>query len=535
MKHNIKIEHLALAALHEDLSDPLSAFMPYKKQVEFMELDTHKSLFLAGNGSGKTFVGVHEFCLALTGRHWVDGKHPKPPIDARICAEKRALVGVGANAMTIIPMLKRLLKPFLAKGYPKKGGTALESEWLLTNGSSFDILTYDQDDDKFESVSKDLIWFDEPFRKTIFDASIARMRKRKGGKIMFTLTPLFEAAWMYEKFIGNTEESEDVGIVYAELWDNCKCLSSDHHDGVTETQDTEGHCVCNEGYIHKEAIDKMISEWDEDVLDARIKGKFITMRDLVFKEFSPSHHIVDEEKFTKEWIEDNEIQMYAVVDPHARRPPAWGLYGWSKDDILYVFDEFPNYFDGIYKGKFFDQIKDFHLDYRDVIRILNQIETKYGKVEARFIDPRFSQQRLANTSRTVLEELHHASDELGIRMRFKKAKVGRDVGEGEITSGVNIIKGLLKFDKDRDIGIGNMPGLIVSSRCVNHIRMFQYLKYTLNSGRQAENRYASETMVEKHKDWCDDLRYLVKSVSGYKHKVAKEEYVYQPYSQVTGF
>jgi len=535
VNHKVKIEHLALAALHEDLSDPLSAFMPYSKQIEFMELNTHKSLFLAGNGSGKTFVGVHEFCLALTGRHWVDGKYPKPPIDARICAEKRALIGVGANAMTIIPMLKRLLKPFLAKGYPKKGGTALESEWLLTNGSSFDILTYDQDDDKFESVSKDLIWFDEPFRKTIFDASIARMRKGKGGKIMFTLTPLFEAAWMYERFVGNTEENEDVGVVYAELWDNCKCLSSYLHDGQTDTQDIEGHCICNAGYIHKEAIDKMISEWDEDVHDARIKGRFITMRDLTFKEFDPQYHIIDEELLNKQWVRDNDVQIHGAIDPHARRPPAWGLYGWSKDNILYILDEFPNYFDGMYKGKFFEQIKDFNVDYPTLIQILHNIEKNWGKVEKRVIDPRFYKNNLPNTSRTVLEELHHAADQTGISMRFKKARVGRDVGEGEIASGIDIIKGMLKFNKDAPLTLGNIPGIMVSSRCVNHIRMFQYLKYTLNSGKQAENRYASETLTEKYKDWSDLLRYLVKTIPCYKRNVIREEYVYQPYSELTGF
>jgi hypothetical protein len=196
---------------------------------------------------------------------------------------------------------------------------------------------------------------------------------------------------------------------------------------------------------------------------------------------------MDEEDLTRKWVEDNEIQLFAVVDPHSRRPPAWGLYGWDRDDVLYVIDEFPNYFDGMYKGKFFDQIKDFHLDYPGVIRIFQEIESKYGRVEKRYIDPRFAMNRLANTSRTVLEELHNAADDLGVSMRFKKAKVGRDLG------------------------------------------------YTLNTGRQAETKYASETMTEKFKDWCDLLRYLVKSVPGYKRRVVKEAYTYKPYSDYTGF
>jgi phage terminase large subunit-like protein len=533
VSRKVKIEDLALAVLQEDLSDPLSSYEPYNKQLEAHASAAHKTLFVAGNGSGKSYFGVREFCLALTGRHWVKDKYPRPPIDARICAEKNALAGVGDKAMAIIPMLKKLLKPHLAKGYPKKGGTAIESQWLLTNGSSFDVLTYDQDDDKFESVSKDLIWFDEPFRQTIYTASIARMRKGKGGKLLFTLTPLFDAAWMYEKFVAN--EAEDVKVINASLWDNCKCLIGNEHDKSTLTPDSEGNCTCNGGYIHKEAIDKMIAEWDEDVYDARIKGKFISMRDLVFKEFEPKYHIIDEETLTPDWIKEHEIQLYSVIDPHGRRPPAWGLYGYDKDDILYIIDEFPNYFDGLYKGKFFEQIKEFNLDYHALVKILDGIEKPYGKIRGRFIDPRFASQRLANTSQTVLESLHDAAGDVGLNMRFKKARVGRDSGEGEIISGINIIKDMLKFDKTRPVTIGNMPGIMVSSRCVNHIRMFQFLKYTLNTGRQAEGRYASETIIEKYKDWCDCPRYLVKSVRGYVHKIQAEPYVYQPYSSATGF
>ena len=287
--------------------DPLKYYIPNPKQLEYHESGGNRILFVCGNGTGKSYGGAREHVLAATGRHWVTkangyafDKYPKPPLDMRICAEKQALTGKGDGSEAIIPMLKRLLKNDLAPGYPMKDGTAIECSWLLNNGTYFDILTYDQDDDKFESVSKHKIWFDEPPRESIYKASVARMRKGKGGIIDFTLTPLFEAAWMYDRFIAQTglkhADMERVAIIEASAWTNCKCLTPDLHDNDPDYyHDGEGHCTCNKGFIHKEAIEIMIAEYDESEVDARVYGKFISMRDLVYGAYDPAVHMLNDE------------------------------------------------------------------------------------------------------------------------------------------------------------------------------------------------------------------------------------------------
>jgi len=281
--------------------DPLKYYIPNPKQREFHEATGNRILFLCGNGAGKSYAGTREVALALTQRHWIRDKYPtNRPLDMRICAEKQALTGKGGSSEAIIPMLKRLLKNDLEPGYPMKDSTAIECSWLLKNGSYFDILTYDQDDDKFESVSKDGIWFDEPPRESIYKASVARMRKGKGGVISFTMTPLFGAAWAYDRFIAQTglkrKDLERVSIIEASTWVNCKCLLPDSHDNdLSYPHDNEGHCICNKGFIHKEALEIMIAEFDESELDARVQGKFISMRDLVYGAYDPAVHMLNDE------------------------------------------------------------------------------------------------------------------------------------------------------------------------------------------------------------------------------------------------
>ena len=520
-------------------TDPMALYSPSAKQKEFHESLSHKDLFLAGNGSGKTFVGTHEFAMAVSGRHWVDGKYPKPPIDARICSYKESLTG-GENA--IIPLLKRLLKNDLVDKYPLKSGKEYESKWLLKNGSMFDILTYDQDDDKFESVSKDLIWFDEPFRESIWKASVARMRKGKGGKILMTMTPLLHAAWMYDKFIKADIDKDKANVIVASIWDNCKCLSSDLHDDNPDYPlDQYGHCRCNGGYLHKEAIDLMVAEYDEEEIDARVKGLFVTMRDIVFTQFEPNAHVLPED-LTPQEVKERGMQLYVSIDPHQRRPPAWGLFGVDPDGIIYILDEFPNTTKGIYGNKrgvatlFYEQIKSCNLDYSQLTREFYEYEQYWGGgVIKRFMDPRHAHSKLPNTNEMIIQAYRNSAYEQGIDMKFVPAYVGSDSTVGEIASGITLVRQKLAYSKDLVICASNMPGLFINPSCKNTIRMFNYFKYVTKSGRVSEGKAPTETFEEKYKDFADVVRYFVKSVKRYKKKDRVSGYNYAPINSRTGF
>lgn len=571
-----QLRETAAAVLYRQMVDLLGNYCPNPRIIEAHEAQAGKILLFCGNGFGKTFYGAHEFCMALTGRHWVksclkckdvyvkgETRCPKcgdvlvpkyqqgvfdddgnvigyrfTPLDARICAEKDALTGGDATSNAIIPLLKRLLKPYLKPGFPKKEGKTYEFKWELINGSFFDIYVYEQDDKAFESVSKDLIWNDEPFREAIYKATTARMRRGTGGRMLFTLTPLIHATWMYERFVDiQGKENVDVAIFHKEIWDNCKCMTPEEHDFKKgQPLDELGHCTCHEGYLHRKAIEKMIDEWEPEERDARERGQFITLRDRAFTEFDANVHVLNNE-MKPDNSKVKEMQLYVVCDPHVRRPPAWGLYGIDKDDIVHILDEFPNYFEGLYKGVFFEKIKDYRRGYDETVRIFKAIEDKWGgNIRKRFIDPRHGSTPLENTGNMVMDEYRLTAERQGFAMRFRKAKVGSDTMEGQIAAGIGLIKQKLRYNKDIPIGAGNYPGILINPTCANHIRMFQYLRHDLQTGKAGENKLASEKLIERFKDFSDLVRYLVKSVNGYIREVkVEDDYVYMPTNPLTGY
>lgn len=512
MEAERKISDFAGALLVEQNRDPLAFYCPQPKQLRFHNMTNHKLFFIGGNGSGKTWAGAHDFALAMTGQHWVKDKYPRPPLDGRVCGELPALRG-GPSSAGIIPLLHRLLRPYMADGYPQKAGKAYLSQWVLKNGSSFDIMTYDQDDQKFVAAAKDVIWNDEPFRESIYQESIVRMRRGEGGHMIFTLTFLSNAAWM-DRLLENP--SEDVGMVEVDTWDNC---------------------VENGGYISRKAIERMQAEMDEDQVDARIHGRRMTIKDRVFPMFTPDVHII--EPITAKEISERDIQLYVGIDPHTKRLPAWGLYGYDRNDVFYIIDEFPNYFHGDFEGKFYTQITQHRYDFPKLLKVLAEIEGRYGRVRRRFMDPRHAQSNLSNVNLTTIRELHNTAEELGLDMKFRKAPTGSDMGEGEVMSGLQLIKDRLTFDPQRRMDSLNLPTLLVSRSCANHIRMFQFIKYNRESGVILERKLHSEKLEEKYKDFCDIVRYVLKGTpKGYirrEYELNPAPYIYEPTNSLTGY
>lgn len=488
--------------------DPLGCYAPYPKQLQFHNSKAHKTIFLAGNRSGKTFTGAHEVAMAVTGRHFVDGKYPVPS-RGRIGGERTTLEG------EIIPLLHKLLDKYLVAP-PRRNSVGMEYQWKFKNGSMFDILTYSQDDKQWAGVALDWMWFDEPFRESIYDECVSRMSKGVGGYMIFTLTPLFHAAWMFERLVRGVEEEGKVSpngvmVVTASIWDNCKD---------------------NGGYLEREAIERMVAEYDDELTDARVNGKFAVMRDVVFPIYDPAHHVLDPE-VTPQQVRDEEMQLYVALDPHKVRPPAWGLYAIDKNENRYTLDEWPNYNYGHYKGRFYTDIKNCKLTFAELIEIWHEIEERWGgSVRKRFIDPRYGKSLQDNSRRTTMEEFSVVASELGYDMSFKPAIVGKDMGTGEIDSGIHLINDMLSFTPNTT----HTPKMYDNVGCVNHIRSMQFFRVKRREGKEAEGRAPSEELLDEFKDFVDIRRYCAKSVTGYKHFIHRQAaYEYHPRSSITGY
>ncbi len=518
--------------------DPLSVYCPYPKQLLFHKSVAHKTLFIAGNGTGKTFTLAREVAMAATGRHVIPGKYPVPS-RGRIGGEREALEN------EIIPMLHQLLDNYL-DGAPKRNSIGMEFRWKLKNGSTFDILTYGQEDKHWESVSLDWLAFDEPFRESIWDASLPRMRKGKGGHIFIAMTPLLGSAWMLDRIVRPyteakaANEKSDVYIVRANVWDNCMCLTPDDHDENGDFPiDNDGFCHCHGGYVHKQAIDLLIEEWDEEMMAARRDGEFIVMRDIVHPRYDTEIHVLDPEIMPEKVVGDN-MQLYTVLDPHRVRPAAWGIYAISPTGVRYTLDEWPSFFTGKYKGFFYNRLKSCNLSYDELIEIWHAIEMFWTQgntklIRGRFIDPRYAKEAMHNTRMNVMQGFNKFARDKGYDMRFRPAIVGGDTDAGEIDSGLAAINATLKYVEDSP----NSATWYDNVRCANHIRAMLRLRVQRRSGKSAEGRSPSEELLDEFKDFSDLKRYFVKSVKGYKtiitRSIDEDENGYKPHCELTGY
>lgn len=541
---------IALALMMRKEQDPLYFYEPNPKQLEFHEAVADRVFLLAGNGLGKTVALDTEIALAMTGRHWIAGKWSPPPVSLRLGTEVDAVEEHIGN-------LRKLLGRHLAPGFPKKKGKQYERIWKLQNGSELDIMIYGQDDKRWESVSRDGVFFDEPFRESIWKATGARMRRGKGGMIVAAMTLLAGSAWIADKIVEAQDEKDGAisyKVIEGDSWANCRCLTPEEHGE---------DCRCNGGFVHKVAILKMMADWSEEERDARMYGHSIRVRDRAVPNFEPNYHVLPED-ISPLRAKELGLRLYSIADPHRRRPPAWGIHGYDKDGCLYVLDEFPNIYHGKYKSiqstkpYYYSELKDYKENYEWTVLAFKEIEDMWcdngaNSIVARFMDPRGAADRLANTNQSVLEaynsaardycrdRLNHGSDcKCGsFDMRFHKAIVGEDAGEREITSGLLLIKNALACDSDwRETGV-HPPMMFVNPRCANHIRALNFCRYKQNSGIGSDGASVNEVLEDKFKDFIDILRYSFKSVRNRKIEPKSEErkagYVYRPLNSRTGY
>jgi len=220
-------------------------------------------------------------------------------------------------------------------------------------------------------------------------------------------------------------------------------------------------------------------------------------------------------------------------DPHSRKPPAFGVHAFDDENNYYILDEWPNVHKGKYRTKrnsaptYYDQIKSFNMNYEQTLTELHNTEERWGiKPFKRYMDPRFAHNRHGDEQ--VIDAYNRVARELGFDMKFTVARVGRDTGEGEIASGLNMITDKLAYDPDLEIGAGNTPGLFVNPSCINHIRAFQYFKYKTEGGKTTEGKAPTEVFDTKFKDFIDIVRYAMKSAKRYRHPIVHAQSDFAP-------
>jgi phage terminase large subunit-like protein len=317
-------------------------------------------------------------------------------------------------------------------------------DWTL------EIMTYEQDRQQHEGANLGCVMFNEPPPQHLWTPNISRLRS--GGICLVGMTPLTSAGWFFDEVVPRHQDF----IVYG---------------------DVESACIQHgtRGHLDHDQIERMISEYSEDEKEARVQGKAMYLKGLIYKTFNTQIHVL------KDTIQPPaNATIYQVVDPHSDKPFAciWAFVDGKGD--VYIVDEWPNVD--------FTKWHNCQLTIQDYKSIFRDKEQGFN-VHKRIIDRHFADVRSAVNKRTLREEL---SD---VGLDFYPSYACAE----EIKTGIMKVREYLKYSPDRPLDVMNKPKLFINPHCANTIKAF------LRWSRDPDNGKPQEA----HKDFMDVVRYLV--------------------------
>lgn len=377
----------------------------------------------------------------------------------------------------------------IRKWFPKgrytfqKNGLDYFSRLTTDNHWTISFKTYDQDASQFESDKISVLIFDEPPPKDIYKACIARLSL--GGIIIMAMTPLVNSAWVADELLPQATEDGTVFVLYADIEDNCK------EHGIR-------------GRLSHEQIMWLLSQYDEDEIEARAHGKFMHLSGLVFKGLRIEQHhptIPNEQKFNQK-----DYRIIQVVDPHDAYPPFSQWYAVDKFLHIQAVDEYPRLSES--GGQYFHQIKGFNKTTKEVCQEFKRIEGENGwngKEVLRVMDPNFGSQQ----KQVVGMKLYQFYAKCGREIEYPYLHYRINVNDS-IEDGHALIREWLKPTPDGDVKFA------ITNRCPNLWYHFTHYTWKSRIGKRLELDGPGEVVAEKFKAGIDVTRYLLMFLRGPK-------------------
>jgi phage terminase large subunit-like protein len=417
--------------------DKLLSYVPNSPKFTAFHKSTAKTrLMLGGRRSGKTTAGVVETCWAALGIHpYLD--YPPPPLNIRICS-----VDFASGKQIILPQLYEWL--------PKHSINKWWSEdriLELTNGTTIDIKSYDQDVEKFEGVARHLVVMDEEPRKDIYESNYLRtIAAGVDGKLIITCTPLHGMTWLYYTLYDNPDAKPPA----VEYW----------HVPTFENP-----------HLDPDSLERIKSDPAmRDNLEASLYGKFFSHEGLVYKQFDYDKHVIAPIKSVPhEWM------VILGIDPHDRNPHGVLFCGLTPQNAWIVFDE-----------------------------ILEPciIEDLARKIRSRLPGRWPPNLAIIDTSANIVQSIagQSVSDELRNKYGIYTIPAHKDIRAGR-----------LKVSSLLDPGDERKPQLYFTSNCHNLIREIRHYIWDDWAYRRKEKLDPKEKPMKKDDHLLDCLRYVVMS------------------------
>lgn len=431
-------------------------YVPNGKGDEFIKMvgsnAVFVNLFIAANGVGKSASGaniVTNICFGPQNDYFRN-----LPLFEKFPYLKRGRIISDPTTLKekIIPELK---KWFPSNRYTEhyattKQGKPFEAKWITDTGFEFDLMSNEQDTKEFESTDLGWVWFDEPVRKDIYSASVARTRT--GGIIFGTLTPLEYSAWIQEDLYDKAD-GKLVDYVEADMEDNCKI------HGVR-------------GILEHANIERQISQWPEDEVEARAHGKFGHLLGRIIKSFNRKIHVIRPFE-----MKVQDYNWYMALDTHPQKDDHALWMAEDSQGNKFAVGEI------VTKGT----IAYLAAQYRNFEQSM--------RIEGRLIDP-------------SAYNRDERSDEPSVVDRFKTEGFDFMPGSKDLVNGIRRMQDAFGFTM-----VGNefvkKPEIFIFDTCPILIKQIESYVWVKNKGKAADSKQDRGIPIDKNDHQPENLRRLL--------------------------
>jgi phage terminase large subunit-like protein len=446
-------ENLARVAEFPDIN----SYVPHAKQRKFHNSNKRIRLYIGGNRSGKTTGGIVEDIW------WLTRTHPYQPIPNRPIAGRIISVDFLNGIEKIIkPQLQQWLPPSQLRGGSWFSAYEASTRTLnLENGSFVELMSYDQDLDKFAGTSRDFVHFDEEPPELIYTENMARLIDRK-GHAWITMTPVEGMTWIYD-------------TIYE------KGILDDPGIDVVEVDMTENP------HLDRDEVEIFLGSLSEDERNARGSGKFVQMGGLVYKSFNPKIHVIDPIDFAE--LHGPNYKHYMSLDHGFNNPTAILWHAADTDNQVITFDE--HYESG--------RIVEYHAS------VIKEREIAHGRTpDIRICDPALQQkQGVTGTS---------------IQTEYAIRGIGLLLGNNDVATGVEKVNQYLALRED------GTPSWHITRNCANLIREISRLRWKTWASKKQQSQNNPYDQIHKKDDHaCDAARYFFSFMPELKQEVKMPE------------
>lgn len=279
-------------------------YVPHVKQLMFHASQKKGKQYIGGNRSGKTTGGINEDIW------WLRGQHPyrpvpEPPVIGRITTVD---FKNGANKI-IVPNLKQWVPPsLLINGSWEDSWDGQKHTLHCANGSELEIMSYDQELDKFAGVPRHFTHFDEEPPKDIFGECKARLVDY-GGSWWMTMTPVEGMTWTFDEIFEPSKDGQNplIEIIVVSMFDN--------------------------PHLSEDAVADLLEGLSEEEKEIRGKGTYIAIGGLVFTYYRQDQHIIPAKVPPANWTH------YISLDAGFNNPTAVMWHAVSPDGTVVTYDE----------------------------------------------------------------------------------------------------------------------------------------------------------------------------------------------------